>query len=114
MLADILEFDFVRYTFLTIMLIGIVAPLRETLLVVTRLSMLADALTHVRLAGIAFGLFMEKQFVAITLSPIYSGMGFSVIGAVLIEKLRAVYTGDQEIGITIILSGGVGFSVILL
>src|SRR5699024_7593495 len=55
-----------------------------------------------------------KQFVAITLSPIYSGMGFSVIGAVLIEKLRAVYTGYQELGIPIILSGGVGLSVIFI
>src|SRR5690625_7063890 len=88
MLADILEFDFLRYTFLTGILIGIVAPLLGTFLVVRRLSLLADALSHVTLAGIAFGLFMEKQFVAITLSPIYSGMGFSVIGAVLIEKLR--------------------------
>src|SRR5690625_7270518 len=106
MLADILEFDFLRYTFLTGILIGIVAPLLGTFLVVRRLSLLADALSHVTLAGIAFGLFMEKQFVAITLSPIYSGMGFSVIGAVLIEKLRAVYTGYQELGIPIILSGG--------
>src|SRR5699024_10095451 len=82
MLAEILEFDFFRYTFLTGILIGIVAPLLGTFLVVRRLSLLADALSHVTLAGIAFGLFMEKQFVAITLSPIYSGMGFSVIGAV--------------------------------
>src|SRR5690625_5296890 len=114
MLADILEFDFLRYTFLTGILIGIVAPLLGTFLVVRRLSLLADALSHVTLAGIAFGLFMEKQFVAITLSPIYSGMGFSVIGAVLIEKLRAVYTGYQELGIPIILSGGVGLSVIFI
>src|SRR5699024_1437674 len=112
MLADILEFDFLRYAFLTGILIGIVAPLLGTFLVVRRLSLLADALSHVTLAGIAFGLFMEKQFVAITLSPIYSGLGFSVIGAVLIEKLRAVYTGYQELGIPIILSGGVGLSVI--
>src|SRR5699024_4472274 len=48
------------------------------------------------------------------LSPIYSGMGFSVIGAVLIEKLRAVYTGYQELGIPIILSGGGGLSVIFI
>src|SRR5699024_1086240 len=66
------------------------------------------------LAGIALGLFMEKQFVAITLSPIYSGMGFSGIGAVLIEKLRAVYTGYQELGSPIILSAGVGLSGIFV
>lgn len=114
MLTDIIEFDFLRYTFLTGLLIGIVAPLLGTFLVVRRLSLLADALSHVTLAGIAFGLLMEKQFITLTLSPIYSGMGFSVIGAILIEKLRSVYTAYQELGIPIILSGGVGLSVIFI
>lgn len=114
MLADILQFDFLRYTFLTGLLIGVVAPLLGAFLVVRRLSLLADALSHVTLAGIAFGLFIEKQFVALTLSPIYAGMGFSVFGAILIEKLRSVYTAYQELGIPIILSGGVGISVIFI
>ena len=114
MLTDILEFDFLRYTFLTGLLIGIVAPLLGAFLVVRRLSLLADALSHVTLGGIAFGLFLDKQFIALTLNPIYSGMGFSVIGAVLIEKLRSIYTGYQELGIPIVLSGGVGLSVIFI
>lgn len=114
MLADILQFDFLRYTFLTGLLIGVVAPLLGVFLVVRRMSLLADALSHVTLAGIAFGLFIEKQFAMLALSPIYSGMGFSVIGAILIEKLRSVYTAYQELGIPIILSGGVGISVIFI
>jgi len=113
MLADFIQFDFLRHTFLTGLLIGIIAPLLGSFLVVRRLSLLADALSHVTLAGIAFGLFIEKQLV-LPLSPLYSGMGFSVVGAVLIEKLRAVYTAYQEIGIPIILSGGVGLSVIFI
>lgn len=114
MLADILQFDFLRHTFLTGILIGIIAPLLGAFLVVRRLSLLADALSHVTLAGIAFGLFMEKQYFAAFFNPLYSGMGFSVIGAVLIEKLRSVYSAYQEIGIPIILSGGVGLSVIFI
>lgn len=114
MLTDILEFDFLRYTFFTGLLIGIVAPLLGAFLVVRRLSLLADALSHVTLGGIAFGLFLDKQFIALTLNPIYSGMGFSVVGAVLIEKLRSIYTGYQELGIPIVLSGGVGLSVIFI
>jgi len=114
MLTDIIQFDFLRHTFLTGLLIGIIAPLLGTFLVVRRLSLLADALSHVTLAGIAFGLFMEKQFFAAFFNPLYSGMGFSVIGAILIEKLRSVYHAYQEIGIPIILSGGVGLSVIFI
>src|SRR5699024_4108241 len=113
MLLDLLHFDFLRHTFLTGLLIGIIAPLLGSFLVVRRLSLLADALSHVTLAGIAFGLFIEKQFL-FAFSPLSAGMGFSFVGAVLIEKLRSVYQAYQEIGIPIILSGGVGLSVIFI
>ena len=113
MIQEILQFDFLRHTFLTGIIIGIIAPLLGTFLVVRRLSLLADALSHVTLAGIAFGLYMEKQFL-LPINAVYSGMGFSIIGAILIEKLRSVYTAYQEIGIPIILSGGVGLSVIFI
>src|SRR5690625_5182475 len=113
MIQDFIQFEFLRYTFLTGVLIAIIAPLLGTFLVVRRLSLLADALSHVTLAGIAFSLFIEKQFF-LPLNPLYGGMGFSVIGAVLIEKLRSVYKAYEEIGIPIILSGGVGLSVIFI
>lgn len=113
MLTDFLQFDFLRNTFITGILIGIIAPLLGCFLVVRRLSLLADSLSHVTLAGIAFGLMIEKLFI-LPLNPLYSGMGFSVIGAILIEKLRSVYTAYQEIGIPIILSAGVGLSVIFI
>src|SRR5699024_2506377 len=62
----------------------------------------------------AFGLFIEKQFLAFALSPIYSGMTFSVLGAIAIEKLRDVYKSYAEIGIPVILSGGVGLSIVFI
>lgn len=114
MLADLLQFEFLRHTFFTGLLVGIIAPLLGAFLVVRRLSLLADALSHVTLAGIAFGLFMEKRFFYPVITPFYSGMLFSVIGALLIEKLRSIYKAYQEIGIPIILSSGVGLSVILI
>jgi len=114
MLADLLTFDFLRHTFITGLLIGIIGPLLGTFIVVRRLSLIADALSHVTLAGIAFGLFLEKKTAITFITPFYGGMGFSVIGAVLIEKLREVYKSYQEIGIPIILSAGVGLSVIFI
>ncbi|RYG74461.1 metal ABC transporter permease [Lentibacillus lipolyticus] len=113
MIADFFEYDFLRHTFYTGLLIGIIAPLLGTFIVVRRLSLIADALSHVTLAGIAFGLFVDKKF-AIGITPLYSGMGFSVLGSIFIEKLRAVYNAYQELAIPIILSGGVGLSVIFI
>lgn len=113
MITDFLNYDFLKFTFLTGILIGIIAPLLGTFIVVRRLSLIADALSHVTLAGIAFGLMIEKLLV-ITLSPLYSGMAFSVIGSIFIEKLRGVYKSYQELAIPIILSTGVGLSVIFI
>ena len=42
------------------------------------------------------------------------GMAFSVIGSLFIEKLRTVYKHYQELAIPIILSGGIGLSVIFI
>ena len=113
MIADFIQYDFLRYTFLTGILIGIISPLLGTFIVVRRLSLIADSLSHVTLAGIAFGLMMEKLLL-ITFSPLYSGMAFSVIGSIGIEKLRSVYKNYQELAIPIILSTGVGLSVIFI
>ncbi|WP_188454048.1 metal ABC transporter permease [Virgibacillus oceani] len=114
MLADIIEYDFLRNTFLTGLLIGIIAPLLGTFIVVRRLSLIADALSHVTLAGIAFGLLLEKKFAATIVTPLYGGMAFSVIGSIFIEKLRGVYKAYEELAIPIILSGGVGLSLIFI
>src|SRR5699024_3871838 len=114
MIADFLEFDFLRHTFLTGLLIGLIAPLLGAFIVVRRLSLLADALSHVTLAGIAIGLFMEKKFHVTIIMPFFGVMIFSVIGSILIEKLRNVYKTYQEIAIPIILSGGVGLSVMFI
>ncbi|MFB4475604.1 metal ABC transporter permease, partial [Oceanobacillus caeni] len=75
MLADLFQYDFLRYTFLTGLLIGIIAPLLGTFIVVRRLSLIADALSHVTLAGISFGLMLEKLLV-ISFSPLLGGMIF--------------------------------------
>ncbi|MEN1969738.1 metal ABC transporter permease [Lentibacillus sp. N15] len=114
MLSDILQFDFLRNTFLTGLLIGVIAPLLGTFIVVRRLSLIADALSHVTLAGIAFGLLLEKKLAMTFITPFYGGMVFSVLGSIFIEKLRGVYKAYQELAIPIILSGGVGLSVIFI
>ncbi|MFD2208389.1 metal ABC transporter permease [Virgibacillus halophilus] len=114
MLHDFFAFDFLRNTFYTGLLIGLIAPLLGTFIVVRRLSLLADALSHVTLAGIAFGLFLEKKTAVSFITPMYGGMFFSVAGSIFIEKLRGLYKAYQEIAIPIILSGGVGLSVIFI
>ncbi|WP_071395787.1 metal ABC transporter permease [Bacillus tuaregi] len=115
MIAGIFQYEFLQNAFLTGVIIGIIAPLIGVFVVVRRLSLIADALSHVTLAGIAASLLLEKKFLAAgSLSPIYMGMAFSVAGSLFIEKLRTVYKHYQELAIPIILSGGIGLSVIFI
>lgn len=115
MIAGILQYEFLQNAFITGIIIGIIAPLIGVFVVVRRLSLIADALSHVTLAGIAASLLLEKKSLStVSISPIYMGMIFSVIGSLFIEKLRTVYKHYQELAIPIILSGGIGLSVIFI
>ena len=115
MISGILQYEFLQNAFLTGIIIGIIAPLIGVFVVVRRLSLIADALSHVTLAGIAASLLLEKRFLPVgTLNPIYMGMFFSVSGSLLLEKLRSVYKHYEELAIPIIMSGGVGLSVLFI
>lgn len=115
MISAIFHYEFLQNTFLTGLIIGLIAPLLGTFIVVRRLSLIADALSHVTLAGIAASLFLSKKTMLFAgMNPLYFGMGFSVLGSILIERLRMVYKHYQELAIPIILSGGIGVGVIFI
>ncbi|MFJ8256065.1 metal ABC transporter permease [Peribacillus asahii] len=115
MISGLLQYEFLQNAFITGIIIGVLAPLLGVFIVVRRMSMIADALSHVALAGIAFSLLLQKNFVSLAgLNPLYMGMAFSVGGSLFIEKLRTIYKHYQELAIPIILSGGIGLSVIFI
>lgn len=115
MISGLMQYEFLQNAFLTGMIIGVIAPLLGVFIVVRRLSLIADALSHVTLAGIAASLLLEKKFLVFSgINPLYMGMAFSVAGSLFIEKLRTVYKHYQELAIPIILSGGIGLGVIFI
>ncbi|MBT2726512.1 metal ABC transporter permease [Bacillus sp. ISL-75] len=115
MIQGIFHYEFLQNAFLTGLMIGIIAPLLGVFVVVRRLSLIADALSHVTLAGIAASLLLERNVVMMAgVNPLYLGMVFSVGGSLFIEKLRGVYKHYQELAIPIILSSGIGLGVIFI
>jgi zinc transport system permease protein len=114
MLNGLFTYEFIQNAFIAGLLIGLLAPLLGVFVVVRRLSLIADALSHITLAGIAASLLIEKKLAIFHVNPLYMGMTFSVIGSLFIEKLRKVYKYYQELAIPIILSGGIGLGVIFI
>ena len=114
MIEALLNFDFMRYSLLSGILIGFIAPLIGAFIVVRRLSLIADALSHVTL-GISFGMFILTLSPALAIiNPMWFGILFAIVGALLIEKLRTSYSNYQEIAIPIIMSAGIALSAIFI
>ena len=93
----------------------IIAPLLGVFIVVRRLSLIADALSHVTLAGIAGSLYLSQSIGMLALlNPLYLGIAASVTGSLFIERLRRVYKHYEELAIPIIMSAGLGFGAIFI
>jgi zinc transport system permease protein len=114
MIEVLLNYGFMQRAVIAGMLIGIVAPVVGVFLVLRRLSLIADALSHVTLTGIAAGMLWNKWNPAMMINPIASGMAMSMLGAMMIEQVRKAYRFYQELAIPIILATGIGLGVVLI
>ena len=115
MLDVLLEYEFLRNAFWAGMIIGIVSPVVGVFLVVRRLSLMADALSHIALSGVAAGMLLREVSPAFAFfNPVYAGMAFSVVGSLFVEQLRKLYRSYEELAIPITLSTGVALGVVLI
>jgi zinc transport system permease protein len=115
MIEALTNYEFLQNAFASGLIIGLIAPLLGVFIIVRRLSLIADALSHVTLAGIAGSLFLSQSvpFFAL-LNPLYLGIIAAVSGSILVERLRRLYKHYEELAIPIIMSAGIGFSAIFI
>lgn len=62
MIDALIHYSFMQRAFAAGLLVGVIAPLIGVYLVMRRLSLIADALSHVTLTGIAAGMLWNKLF----------------------------------------------------
>ena len=103
MIIDILTSSFFQRAMIGGLLIGITGPLMGIFLVLRRLSMIGDTLSHVAIAGVALGFLLG-------IYPLAAGVVFALLGAFAIEKLRKAYKSYAELSIAVIMSGGVALA----
>lgn len=104
---EIFQYDFMQRALAAGLVIGIICPLAGIFLVLRRLSLVGDALSHISLAGVAAGLILNINATA-------SAAVFAVTGSLGIEYLRRHYRQYAELAIALAMSGGMGLAVVLI
>lgn len=106
-MPEILEYDFMRRALLAAVLIGAIAPAFGVFLVLRRLSLIADSLSHVALAGVAIGLLTN-------LYPPYIALAATSTAAVSIEELRARKMLPGDAALAVFLYGSLAIAVVII
>jgi zinc transport system permease protein len=102
----ILAYDFMQRAFLTGIMLAVIIPCIGVIVVLKRLSMIGDALSHASLAGVAAGLIMGAN-------PVLGAVAACIAAALGVETIRKTIPRYAEMSIAIIMSAGVGLAGVL-
>lgn len=106
-MLEMFSFEFMQRAFAAGLLVAVICPLIGTFVVMRRLSMIGDTLSHASLAGIAAGMLGGVY-------PLLGALIFSLVAAIGIEKLRKRFSQYAELSISIVLSASIGLAVVLI
>jgi len=106
-MPEMFSYGFMQRAILAGLIIGTIAPIVGIFLVLRRLSLIADTLSHVALAGVAGGLWLRTY-------PVAGALVAVVIGALGIERLRTSGRLFGEAALAVFLSGGFAVAVVLI
>lgn len=103
---EIFEYLFMRKAFLAGIIAAIIIPCIGVIIVLKRLSMIGDALSHASLAGVAAGLILN-------INPVLGAAVVCVAAALSIEAIRKKLPRFSEMSLVIIMSLGIGLAGVL-
>ena len=106
MVLEILELGFMQRALIAGVAVAITASVIGLFLVLRRNSLFGDALSHVAFGGIAVGLVAN-------IYPLWTGIAFSVLGALGITKLRQSAKIPADATVAILLAGGLALGLLL-
>jgi zinc transport system permease protein len=106
-MPEFLEYGFMHRAFVAGAITALICPAIGVFLVPRRLSLIADSLSHVALAGVALGLLVG-------VSPVLGALVVTVAGAVGMERLRSRGALEGDAALAVFLSGGFALAVVLI
>src|SRR5882762_8473627 len=106
-MPEFLQYGFMHRAFAAGVVTALICPAIGVFLIPRRLSLIADTLAHVALAGVALGLVLG-------VSPVLGALVVALAGAVGIERLRARGALQGDAALAVFLSGGFALAVVLI
>jgi len=104
---EMLSLAFMQRALVAGLIVAVVAPSIGLFLVLRRLALYGDALSHVTLAGVATGMLTNTY-------PVATGLAFAVAASLGMDWLRQSYRRYSEMAVAIVLAGALALAVILL
>ena len=102
-----LDLEFMRLAFAAGAVVGVLAPVVGFFLVQRDMSLIGDGIGHVAFAGVAAGYLLG-------VSPVWTALAAAVLGAALIEWLRARRRAAGDQALAIVFYTGIAAGVVLI
>ncbi len=106
-MPEVFQYDFMLRSMAAAAMIGAIAPSFGLFLVLRRLSLIADSLAHVALAGVAIALLARAY-------PPYIALVFTSAAAVGIEQLRVRRMLPGDAALAVFLYGSLAIAVVII
>ena len=105
--VDFFSYGFIQRALFSGLIIAITCSIIGIFLVLKRQSLFGDAISHMAFGGIAIGTFLNFY-------PIWTAMGFSIVTALAIAKMRQSTKLPSDSMVAVMLSLGLGIGVTLV
>jgi len=105
-MLEIFEYEFMRNAFIVGVLLSVIIPCIGITVVLKRLSMIGDTLSHISFAGVAAGLISG-------INPVVGAVTFSILATFGIEKIRKSFSQYAEISLAVMMAAGIGLAGVL-
>ena len=103
---ELFQYPFMQRALIAAAFTGVAAPAVGTYLVQRRLSLMGDGIGHVAVTGVALGLVTGT-------SPTWTAVVICVLGAILIEAIRARGHTNGDVALALLFYGGLAGGVLL-
>jgi zinc transport system permease protein len=100
------EYGFMQRALVVGLVVGAAAPLVGVYLVQRRLALLGDGMGHVAFAGVGAGLLLG-------VAPVWSALVVAVLGALVLERLRAREHATGDLALALIFYSGIAAGIVM-